>query len=194
MSAPKLIHMKVARGVLRFLKYSVNYNLVYTKSNDPLHIIGFTDSDFAQSTDSHSISGYCFKILDESALISWRSAKQDIVSLSTVEAEYVAATEALKEAIFLRILFSHFFNQIPQTVPIFCDNQGAIALAKHAVFHKRTKHITLKYHAIRAYIKDNTIHLSYIPSKDNLADMFTKALNGNKMRSFANKVHGKRML
>ena len=144
--------------------------------------------------DSHSISGYCFKILDESALISWRSAKQDIVSLSTVEAGYVAATEALKEAIFLRILFSNFFNQIPQTVPIFCDNQGAIALAKHAVFHKRTKHITLKYHAIRAYIKDNTIHLSYIPSKDNLADMFTKALNGNKMRSFANKVHGKRML
>ena len=85
----------------------------------------------------------------------------------------------------------NFFNQMPKTVPIFCDNQGAIALAKHAVFHKRTKHISVKYHAIRAYIKDNTIHLSYIPSKDNLADMFTKALNGNKIRSFANQVHGK---
>ena len=127
---------------------------MYIKSVDPLHVTGFTDSDFAQSIDSRSTSGNCFKMAEESALISWRSAKQDIVSLSTVEAEYVAATEALKEAIFLRILFSNFFNQLPKTVPIYCDNQGAIALAKHAVFHKRTKHISVKYHAIRAYIKD----------------------------------------
>ena len=100
--------MKVARGVLRYLKYSVNYNLMYTKSADPLHVTGFTDSDFAQSIDSRSTSGNCFKMAEESALISWRSAKQDIVSLSTIEAEYVVATEALKEAIFLRILFRTF--------------------------------------------------------------------------------------
>ena len=80
---------------------------------------------------------------------------------------------------------------MPQTVPIFCDNQGAIALAEHPVFRKCTKHIKLKYYVIRAYFKDNTIHLSYILYKDNLADMLTKTLNGNKMQSFTTKVHGK---
>ena len=80
---------------------------------------------------------------------------------------------------------------MPQTVPIFCDNQGATALAEQPVFRQCTKHIKLKYPVIRAYIKDNTIHLFYIHYNDNLADMLTKTLNGNKMQSFTTKVHGK---
>ena len=185
MAVPKLIHMKIARGVLRYLKYSINYDLKYVKSKEPSKLYGFTDSDFAQSADSRSISGYCFKMNNNSALISWGSQKQSLVALSTVEAEYIAATQALKEAIFLRLLYANFTNQLPQTVPLYCDNQGAIALAGHASYHKRTKHIAVQYHAIRTYIKDKTIHMSYIPSNQNLADLFTKALNGSKLKSFA---------
>ena len=148
--------------------------------------MGYTDSDFAQSEDCRSTSGYCFKLNLNSALVSWKCAKQkDVVALSTVEAEYVAATEALRELLFLRPLLSDFTRLPQQTVALFCDSQGAIALAKHPVFHKRTKHIGVKYHAIRAHIAEKTVHLSYIPSKDNLADLFTKPLNGPKLRSFA---------
>ena len=189
MTAPSHLHVKIARGCLRYLKHTADYDLKFVKSHDPLHLYGFTDSDFAQSSDSKSISGYCFKLNENSALISWRSSKQTIIALSTVEAEYVAATEACKEAVFLRELFANFFNTIPKTVPIYCDNQGAISLVKHSGFHKRTKHIKLEYHFIRSFVKDNTIHLSYIPTNSNLADMFTKALNGPKLRSFAI-VHG----
>ena len=185
MNEPTHMHMKIARGVLRYLQYTKEYDLKYVKSIDPLHLTGFTDSDHAQSADSQSISGNCFRLNDYSTLISWNSSKQSVIALSTVEAEYIAATEASKEAVFLRDLFANFFNTVPRTVPIYCDNQGAISLATHAGFHKRTKHIKLQFHFIRAFVKDRTIHLSYIPSNSNLPDMFTKALNGPKLRSFA---------
>lgn len=84
---------------------------------------GFCDADWASQKHRHSISGFSFHF--GVGAVSWSSKKQNIVSLSSTEAEYVAQTHAAKEAILL------------------CDNQGAIALAKDNKFHSRTKHIDL---------------------------------------------------
>ena len=186
MASPKVIHLQIANGVLHYLKYTVEYDLKYVKSDEPLHLFGYTDSDFAQNPDCHSISGYCFKINLNSALVSWKSAKQTIVAWSTTEAEYIAAGEAVKEALFLRELFSEIMNKQPATVTLFCDNHAALCLMTNSQqHHKRTKHINIAFHAIRTYVANKSVHISYVASKDNLADIFTKALNGFKMKRFS---------
>ena len=185
LNSPTHLHMRIAKGCLRYLKHTMHFDLKFVKSPDGLRLVGWTDSDFAQSDDSHSISGNCFRLNDSSALIAWNSSKQPIIALSTVEAEYVASTEAAREATFLADNFANFSNKPAPTVLIYCDNQGAIALAKHSGFHKRTKHIKLRFNFVREAVKDNTINLLYCPTNENIADMFTKALNGAKLRSFA---------
>ena len=157
---------------------------MYRKSTENLKVTGFTDSDWGSSPDRHSISGYVFKLNTESALISWRSNKQRIVALSTCEAEYIAITEASKEALFLRQLYKDVSGNKKDSVRLFTDNQGAIALAKNPVHHKRTKHIDIRYHFIRSLVLNGIIILSYIPSAENIADLFTKPLPRPKFVEF----------
>ena len=107
--------MNIARNVLRYLKHTVHYELTFVKSNDEPRILGYSDSDFASSANRRSISGYCFQLNSKSALISWKTRKQSLVADSTCESEYVALSEAAKEAVFLRQYFAelkmHLENQ-----------------------------------------------------------------------------------
>ena len=125
----------------------------------------------------------------EGPLISWRCAKQRIVALSSCESEYVAFTDAFKEAKFLRQLYADMSGRTTTGVTLYADNQGAIALAKNPVHHQRTKHIDIRYHFIRLDVEENTVDLPYIPMSENIADIFTKPVSGPKLASFA-KIHG----
>ena len=184
MSSPHVVHLTLAKSVLRYIKGTINYNLKYVKTDKPLELIGFSDSDWGSSPDRHSISGYGFKLNTESALISWRSCKQRVVALSTCEAEYLALTESCKEALFLRQLLSDMTNSKKTHVKLHTDNQGSMALAKNPVHHKRTKHISIRYHFIRHQVLKGVIELSYIPTNDNIADLFTKPLPKQKFNQF----------
>ena len=187
MQKPTKMHMTIALGVLRYLKYTPHYELRYVKTGANLQLFGYSDSDHASDTSNRkSISGYCFKLNKNSALISWRSSKQSLVAGSSCESEYIALYEATNEALFLRQLFSELTNKPPQTVKIYVDNQGAISLSKHPTFHRRTKHIDIKFHSVRSYQDNKSIYVTYIPSKDNTADMFTKPLSGIKLNHFSN--------
>ncbi|CAL4063890.1 unnamed protein product, partial [Meganyctiphanes norvegica] len=168
--------MTIAYGVLRYLRHTLHYDLKYTQSAKDLRIFGYSDSDHASDLDYKSISGYVFKLNENSGLISWRSCKQNLLATSSCEAEYIALHEAANEALFLRQLFSELTKSSMQQVNIFGDNQGAISLAKHAHYHRKTKHIAIKFHALRDYVANKSIKLLYIPSAQNIADMFTKAL------------------
>ena len=184
MHKPTNMHMKIATGVLRYLKHTAHYDLKYVRSEEPLKIIGYSDSDFASDNDRRSFSGYGFKLNENSALISWRSCKQNLIATSTCEAEYIALHEATNEALYLRQFFAEL-TQLPlQTVTIYADNQGSICLTEHQTCHKRTKHIDVKYHATRDYVAKKHIEVSYIPSNQNIADLFTKPLPGPKLKSF----------
>ena len=108
--------------------------------------------------------------------MTWRSKKQSIVALSTTEAEYVAMTDATKEALWIRHILEEIHPESSLVVPLHCDNQSAIALAKDNKFHQRSKHISIRYHFIRNTVRNNEIAISYIPSTENIADIFTKAL------------------
>ena len=121
---------------------------------------------------------------DNSSLVSWRSKKQSTVALSTCEAEYIALTYAIQEGMFLRQLLSDMEGNPKMTVNLFVDNKGAIDLAKNPVHHQRTKHIDIRYHYIRSLIKDDTVNMQYIPSADNIADMFTKPVTKKNLHKF----------
>ncbi|KAG8481139.1 hypothetical protein CXB51_025904 [Gossypium anomalum] len=137
-------------------------------------VIGYVDADFAGDLDRRrSLTGYVFTI--GGCAISWKATLQTTVALSTTEAEYMTITEACKEAIWLKGLFSEL-NEDLQISTVFCDSQSAIFLTKDQMFHERTKHIDVRYHFVRDIIARGDIVVSKISTHENPADMMTKSL------------------
>ena len=110
--------------------------------------------------------------------MSWKSSKQSITADSTIEAEYVAATDAAKEAIWIRKFTSQLgvVPSVESPIPLFCDNNGAIALAKEPRSHQKSKHIKRRYHVIRELIGKGDVLVQKVASVDSVADPLTKAL------------------
>jgi hypothetical protein len=148
---------------------------------------GFTDSDWMGSVvDRKSTSGYCFSL--GSAMISWSSRKQGSVAQSTAEAEYIAASTACREAVWLRKLLSDLFRSELEPTVIHCDNQSCIKLTENPVFHDRSKHIEMRYHYIRDMIQKKVLSLQYVPTAEQIADIFTKPLPLIKFAYFRDKL------
>lgn len=189
MSNPTKAHFNAAKDVLRYLKGTKDYFLKFTKSTNNIKITGFCDSDWAGSFDRKSISGYAFHLSDDGPLISYKSKKQNVVALSSCEAEYIAMTVAIQEAKFLSQLLADMSCSNKQSVLLFVDNQGAINLAKNPIHHQRSKHIDVKYHFIRSEIMNKFIEVKYVPTNENVADVFTKPVTGVKMKQFKC-IHG----
>eukprot|EP00253_Pinus_taeda_P024898 PITA_24898 len=133
-------------------------------------------SDWAGSVDDRkSTSGYVFHM--GSGAISWASKKQSIVALSTAEAEYVAATAAACQAVWMRRMLRSLGQEQAKETVIFCDNSSAIALSKNSVFHKRTKHIDTRFHYIRELVNNGEIVLEHCRTQEQVADILTKPLD-----------------
>ena len=180
---PGSTHWDAAKRVFRYLLGTKDWRLTYGIGKKGLE--GFSDADGMSEEYRRAISGYAF-ILDGGA-ISWSSKKQELVTLSTTEAEYVAMTYAAKEAAWLRQLISELFRPLEYPITLHGDNQSAIALAHSDIgqFHARTKHIDIRYHFIRYVIANGTIRLVYCPTNDMVADTLTKALPSAKAKHFA---------
>lgn len=135
---------------------------------------GYCDSDYAADLDHRrSINGIVYTVGGNT--ISWRSQLQQVVALSTTEAEYISLSEAIREGLWLKGLAEELgFKQ--ESVEICCDSQSAIALSKNAVFHERTKHMAVKYNFGRDWIKKGVIKVTKIATEVNPADIFTKVL------------------
>ncbi|PHT81495.1 hypothetical protein T459_14510 [Capsicum annuum] len=110
-----------------------------------------------------------------------------MVALSTIEAEYMAITEAFKEAIWLKGLFGELSKYLQITI-VFCESQSAIFLTKDQMFHERTMHIDIRYHFVREIIARSDIMVRKISTPDNTADMMTKTLPSTKFEHCLNLV------
>ena len=119
--------------------------------------------------------------------ISWISKLQKIVTLSTIEAEYVAVIEASKEMIWLHIFLEELGQKQGKGV-LHCDSQSAIHLAKNPVYHARTKHIQVKYHFIRSTLEDGVLMLKKIHRSLNPVDMLTKTVPIEKLKLCATSI------
>ena len=166
--------MTAAKRILRYQKQTKDLNLTYVR-NSPEAIVGYSDADWAGDVqDRRSTSGNVFLL--GGGAITWSSRKQSSVALSTVEAEYMALSVATQEAIWLRHLQEELGVTNTGPTLIYEDNQGAISMAKNPVFHKRTKHVQIRYHFVREAVVQGTITLEYCRTDEMLADSFTKAL------------------
>lgn len=148
MERPTVMHLNAIKRICRYLKGTLHYGLVYTKGRGNYLLSGFSDSDLAGSIeDRKSTRGMAF-YLDES-LITWVSQKQRCVALSSCEAEFMTATNAACQGIWLQRVLSQIMGVKAAPVVLYIDNKSAIDLAKNPVFHGRSKHIDVRYHFIR---------------------------------------------
>ena len=186
-------HMTMAKHVLRYLKGNMNEKLCFTKiksSDRNVSITGFCDADWANGDDRKSITGYCFKITDKGPMISWKSRKQPTVALSSCEAEYMALASATQEGKYLLSLLNEILNLNQLSFKLKCDNQAAISLTKNPINHNRSKHIDIKYHFLRDEIENNALEIQYVPTEDNVADVFTKPMSKIKFQKFKSSLFG----
>jgi len=176
-SNPGQSHVGALKRVLRYLKGSINFQLTYSGSSDSkLAVLGHCDSDWGGSIDDRrSVSGTVFTIAG--GAVTWQAQRQKSVALSTVEAEYMAACQAAKDAVWLRAFLVGLGLKASAPTTIQCDSQGAIALAKNPEHHQRSKHIDLRYHFVREQVTGGVITLDYASTSDMMADQLTKPLS-----------------
>ena len=170
---PRPAHWEALKCVIIFLGSTRDLWLTFS-GQSKLATEGFCGADWGGQKHHHTISGYSFHM--GARAISWSSKKQHVVALSSTEAEYIVQMHMAKEALWLRSFLQELCSAPDDPLILNCDNQGAIALAKDNKFHMHTKHIDMCYHFIREVVEDGKVTVQYIPTRDNISDIFTKPL------------------
>ena len=176
---PGVAHWEAVKRVFHYLAGTQSLELMYGGERHDL--IGYTDADGASQPHRHAISGYAY--LMDGGAISWVSRKQELITLSTAESKYVAATHAAKEAMWFCKFIGELSPIMSLPITLYCDNQPALKLAKDDNYRAQTKHIDLCYHFIRQVVANGVVNLVYCPTDDMAADIFTKALPRWKVRA-----------
>jgi transposase InsO family protein len=181
-------HWMAVKRLLRYLKGTRELSIQYhADAEDPLKLKVYSDSDWGGDLYTRrSTTGYL--TIMAGGPVSWTSRLQPTVALSSAEAEYMAASAATKEVMYLRQLLDDLrYPQVGATM-LLVDNQGAIGLAKNPVLHQRTKHIDIRYHFIRERVKGGDVQPVYVSTNEQWADLLTKALDANRIEYLRGKV------
>ena len=154
--------------------WAVTLGLRYPKGSK-LDLVGYSDSDYAgDRVDRKSTSGTCHFL--GRSLVCWSSKKQNCVSLSTAEAEYIAAGACCSQLLWMKQTLKDYGINLKK-VPLLCDNESAIKISQNPVQHSRTKHIEIRYHFLCDHVLKGDIVISHMKTEDQLADIFTKPLD-----------------
>ncbi|KAK0588038.1 hypothetical protein LWI29_033242 [Acer saccharum] len=179
---PKESHLSSVKRIIRYVNGTSNYGIWYSFDTNA-SLVGFSDADWAGNCDDRkSTSGGCFFLGNN--LVSWFCKKQNSISLSTAEAEYIAAGSGCTQLLWMKqMLVDYGFNQ--GTLTLFCDNMSAINISKNPVQHSRTKHIDIRHHFIRELVENKCIVLEHVGTNDQLADLFTKPLDATRFKTLS---------
>eukprot|EP00252_Welwitschia_mirabilis_P023557 TRINITY_DN6690_c0_g1_i1.p1 TRINITY_DN6690_c0_g1~~TRINITY_DN6690_c0_g1_i1.p1 ORF type:complete len:279 (+),score=32.87 TRINITY_DN6690_c0_g1_i1:80-838(+) len=182
---PRESHLTHVKRILRYLKGTQHYGLWYSHDTN-LELTGYSDVDWAGCVDDRkSTSGACFYV--GNCLVSWSSRKQTTTSLSTAEAEYIAAGSSCTQLLWMKQMMTDFGVNFDK-IKILCDNTSAINISKNPVQHSRTKHIDIRHHFIREHVQNNNVSIDYIPTEFQIADIMTKSLSEDKFSFFRHKL------
>jgi hypothetical protein len=173
---PGLAHWKAVKHLFRYLKGTMDLKLTYAPDpSSPELFTTFSDADHAGNPDNgRSTGGYVVKM--GTGAISWSSRLQGIVALSTTEAEYVAATSAGQEILWLRNLFQEMGYPVSGPSTLLLDSASALAVAKNPEHHGRMKHLDLRFYWLRDEVDKGAISLKHVGTAAMAADILTKAL------------------
>eukprot|EP00253_Pinus_taeda_P010288 PITA_10288 len=178
MAKPGKEHWQAVKWVLRYLRGKSDHCIVFNGSEGLFY--GYVDVDYAGDLEKGiSTTSYVFTLAG--GAISWMSKLQETIALSTTEAEYVPASDACKEEIWLKGLLDDI-GRMQEKVNVLCDNQIAIHLAIKPTYHKRTKHVDVRYHFLRHVIDGTKVAIQKVHTRENCVDIFTKRVTVEKLR------------
>ncbi|KAJ9566218.1 LOW QUALITY PROTEIN: hypothetical protein OSB04_002184 [Centaurea solstitialis] len=170
---PKVSHLQAVKRILKYLKGTPNLGLWYPKDSN-FELKAYTDADHVGC-----------KLNRKSTSVSWSSKKQNCVSLSTAEAEYVAAASCCSQVLWMKTQLADYGYKFHR-IPIYCDSQSAIKITANPVQHSKTKHIDLRYHLIKDHVEKGNVELHFVESSFQLADLFTKAFDEKRFNYLLN--------
>ncbi|KAL8108479.1 hypothetical protein AgCh_024798 [Apium graveolens] len=170
---PREPHLLAVKRIFKYLKGTADLGLWYPRESD-FTLIGYSDTDFAGwKIDRKSTSGSCQFL--GGRLVSWFKKKQKSISTSTAEGEYIAAGSYCAQILWMKNQLLDYGLEFSK-IPIYCDNQNAIAMTGNPVQHSMTKHISIMYHFIREHVDGGIVELHFVPIDQQLEDIFTKPL------------------
>ncbi|KAI3510618.1 hypothetical protein L1887_17750 [Cichorium endivia] len=182
---PKESHLLAVKRIFKYLRGTASLGIWYPAKGSFM-LQAFTDSDYGGcKLDRKSTSGSCQFLGGK--LVSWTSKKQSCVSTSTAEAEYVAAASCCSQVLWMETQLKNYGFKMQQ-VPIYCDSKSAIAISHNPVNHSMTKHIDIRYHFLKDNIQKGHIELHFVPTEEQVADIFTKPLDENKFLHFLGRL------
>ena len=174
---PKESHMTTLKRIIKYVKTTAKFGVWYSKDTSNV-LAGYSNTDQDGNVDDRkSTSGGCFYVGNN--LVSCMSKKQNFVSLSTVEAEYIVAGCCCTQLLWMQKLLQDY-GICQEHLTIYCDNTSAINIFKNLVQHSRTKHIEIRHHFIKELVEDGTLTLEFIHTDDQKADLFTKPLDSKR--------------
>lgn len=186
MHKPQSDHMEAALRIVRYLKGSPGKGILF-QNHGHLEILGYTDADWAGNpVDRRSTSGY-FTFVGGN-LVTWKSKKQKVVSLSSAESEFRGIVKGITELIWIRKLLTEIGFSPLNSCKLMCDNKAAISISKNPVQHDRTKHVEIDRHFIKEKLEERVIDLPHVRSEEQLADILTKAVPGRAFHEVLRKL------
>jgi hypothetical protein len=171
---PTIDHYQEVKRILRYIKGTIAYGLTFGRPCSA-SILGYSDADWARCIETRR-STYGYSIFLGGNLVSWSAKKQPTISRSSCESEYRAMAHTAAEIIWITHLLQELHTLPPDRPTLLCDNKSALFLTQNPISHKRVKHIELDYHFILELVSSGKLHTMYIPTKLQVADIFTKSL------------------
>ncbi|KAK2364787.1 putative mitochondrial protein [Trifolium repens] len=182
---PKVSHLTQVKRILKYVNGTSDYGIMYSHCENST-LYGYCDADWAGSADDRkSTSGGCFFL--GTNLISWFSKKQNCVALSTAEAEYIAAGSSCSQLVWMKQMLKEYDVE-QDALTLYCDNMSAINISKNPVQHSKTKHIDIRHHYIRDLVENKIVVLEHVGTKEQIADIFTKALDAVQFENLRGKL------
>ncbi|WVZ51496.1 hypothetical protein U9M48_002640 [Paspalum notatum var. saurae] len=182
LNSPTTVHWAAVKRIIRCLKSNIKLGLKICKS-DSMLVSAYSDAIWAGCMDDRRSTGG-FAVFLGTDLVSWNAKKQATVSRSSTESEYKALANATAEIMWIQTLLQELRVASLATAKLWCDNIGAKYLASNSVFHARTKHIEVDFHFVRESVNNKLLEIDFVPSGDQVADGFTKALSVRQLDNF----------